>query len=328
MNDVESEPSAASPAPTDLLRHRFTRQAAEFVSAASRVRGAEDHDAVHDLRVSARNLDAMLRTWAGWLDSRPRAEALRGLRRLRHRLGSARELEAHLALLAPRVADHGEALFGFAEKLRRKLLERTTRAAKRLRARRLHPLVQRIEALSASLGSRPGDELRAFDRARAYLLERRAVARIAVQLALGREDDWLLHEARLAIKKWRYALESVNGAWADADPDPRPALRQLQDVLGAIQDRTQLIAAIERHRRDGDRPGFEAVLGQLRAEKQDAFARFRSLAAARGAPGRTAPRLPRTTRPPEPEAASAAPGSTDERWERMAQWLLGKGHER
>jgi CHAD domain-containing protein len=116
VNDVESEPCAASPVPTDLLRHRFTRQAAEFVSAASRVRGAEDHDAVHDLRVSARNLDAMLRTWAGWLDSRPRAEALRGLRRLRHRLGSARELEAHLALLAPRAADHGEAVLGFTRK--------------------------------------------------------------------------------------------------------------------------------------------------------------------------------------------------------------------
>jgi CHAD domain-containing protein len=328
VNETDSMPCGASQVPTDLLKRRFAGQAAEFASAASRVRGGQDPEAVHDLRVSARNMDAMLRTWAGLVESRARAAALRSLRRLRRRLGSARELEAHIALLEPTAVERGEPVLSLVEALRGKLLKRTACAARRLRPRRLRSLMERIEAANASLGSRPAGHRRAFDRARTYVLERRAVARIAVELALAREDDWLLHQARLAIKKWRYALECVNGAWTDPGPDPRPALRQLQEILGGIQDRAALIAAVERHRRKGDRPGFEGLLGQLRAEKQDAFSRFRALAAAHGAPRPVVARLPRVTPGPVHEPAAPAAGSTDERWERMAQWLLGKGPER
>jgi CHAD domain-containing protein len=187
--------------------------------------------------------------------------------------------------------------------------------------------LERIEAATASLDSGPPDLPLALDRARAYLLERRAVARIALELAVAREDDWLLHQARLAIKKWRYALECVDGVGV-AEPDPRPALRQLQEVLGAFHDRAALIDAVERHRRTRDRPGFDALIAGLKAEKQEAFAKFRQLAPALGversarAPVRRGPR-----RAGQQPPVVAAPTSTDDRWERMAQWLLGKASE-
>jgi len=333
LNETAPVPRGVSQAPTELLARRFSRQAAEFASAAARVRGAQDPQAFHDLRSSALALGVMLGMWSGLLDARPRRAALRGLRRLRRRLGTARQLEAYITLLGaccrPAAEGSREPVLSLLEDLRLRLRVRTERAARLLRPRRLRPLWARIGSASASLGTGRDDDARAFDRARAYLLGRRATARIAVEMALAHENDWLLRRARLGVETWRHALDSVSGTHT-SDPDPGPVLRRLEEILDAALDRAALIAAIERRHRDGIRPGgFETVLGQLRAEKQAAFARFRTLAAAHGAHSPTRPstaRVPRITH--APGAARPASSSPGERWERMAQWLLGKGRER
>jgi hypothetical protein len=102
-------------------------------------------------------------------------------------------------------------------------------------------------------------------------------------------------------------------------------LVQLEACLGAIQTRVTLVTAIERRRRSGAGPGFEPLLGQLRAENRDAFAAFREMTLRRGALRPAAPRVPRLSHRPAHPTPSRAPGRDDERWERMAQWLLGKG---
>ena len=67
----------------------------------------------------------------------------------------------------------------------------------------------------------------------------------------------------------------------------------------------------------------------LKAEKRAAFERFQSLAGALGVRSLTAATALRVPRPPVERAVTrAAPAGTDERWERMAQWLLGAGAER
>jgi hypothetical protein len=155
------------------------------------------------------------------------------------------------------------------------------------------------------------------------------MARVAVEMALAHEDDWLLRRSRSGVERWRHALECTNGA-RTPEPDPGPVLRRLEEILDAALDRAALIGAIERRRRDGVRPdGLEAALGQLRAEKQVAFERFRALATAHGAHSATrssTARIPRVTH--APGAAHPVSSSPGERWERMAQWLLGKGRER
>jgi CHAD domain-containing protein len=333
LNETVTVPRGVSQVPTELLERRFARQAAEFASAAARVRGAQDPQALHDLRSSALTLEAMLGTWSGLLDPRPRLAALRGLRRLRRRLGRGRRLEARtllvVALCAPAAPGCSEPVLGLLDDMRRRLRERTARAARCVRPRRLQPLWERIGSARASLAMDPGGEVRAFDRARAYLLGRRAMARVAVEMALAHEDDWLLRRSRSGVERWRHALECMNGA-RTPDPDPGPVLRRLEEILDAALDRAALVGAIERRRRDGvRRGGFEALLGQLRAEKQVAFERFRALATAHGAHSATrssTARIPRVTH--APGAAHPASSSPGERWERMAQWLLGKGRER
>jgi CHAD domain-containing protein len=157
----------------------------------------------------------------------------------------------------------------------------------------------------------------------------RAVALAAVESARAREDDWLLRQARLAVRKWRYSAEcidrSANGCW----PDLRPALRQVQDVLGAIQVRATLIDAVERFARKRARPGLQPLIQELKAEKLAAFRRFQALAGTLAFPSSAQAAAARVIdRRVERATSNAAPVSTDERWERMAQWLLGATPER
>jgi len=324
VNEMVSVPSDTRQAPAELLKRRFAGEAAGFASAAARVRCGQDPEAVHDLRASARALEAMLGTWAALFQPHPRAAALRALGRLRRRLVNARELEACIALLEAAAADHGDPVSIVLDELRRRLRERTARAAKRIRPRRLRPLMERIGAASASLAARRARHARGLERARTYLLERRAMARVAVELALAGGDDWSLRRARLAIERWHLALDCADGAW-DVGPDPRPALGRLEDLLGAIQERAALIAAIERRRVNGDGRGLEALLGRLRSEKQDTFARFRERVARHGVLPPAPARVARLGHGRVGEPASGAADSAGERWERMARWLLGTG---
>jgi CHAD domain-containing protein len=306
----------------------FAQRVRALASAAARVHGVEDREATHDLWVSARLLDAMLWTWSGLIDAGARARATRALRRLRRRLGKARELESHVALLERTAAIHGEPVTGLLERMRRRLSRRTERAAKRLRPERLRRLLERVETAASSVASRPIQSSQGFARARAHVSEVRAVALAAVECALAREDDWLLRRARIAVKNWRYAVDCVDANANGRELDPRSALRQVQEALGTIQDRAALIAAVERFGRKRARPGLQALLEELKAEKHAAFRDFRALAGGLGVHS-PAPTVVSVFRPAlERAAVGAAPVSTDERWERMAQWLLEMSSER
>src|SRR5262249_8272620 len=116
--------------------------------------------------------------------------------------------------------------------------------ADRLRAGKLDPLLEGLEALRADLAAtapaRLAQTLAARTRARAGAAGR-ALARAA-----RAADDGTLHRARIAVKKWRYLVElahepgaapHVRGATARLE-----ALRELQQVLGEIQDRVTLLA--------------------------------------------------------------------------------------
>src|SRR5207253_3544828 len=98
-------------------------------------------------------------------------------------------------------------------------------ARRRVRARRsASPIaVERVLAdvgrAAADLESRLARRLDPLAGARARADGRRSAAVAAVRAALGSDDDQVLHLARVAVKKLRYALESLLAA--DPDWDPR-----------------------------------------------------------------------------------------------------------
>jgi hypothetical protein len=244
-------------------------------------------------------------------------------------VGAARELEAHVALLERTAWDRDDPATALLHRLRIKSSRRTARARKRLGPERLRRLLARGEAATSSLRPGPAADPDGSARARAYVSGLRAVALSAVESAAAREDEWLLRQARLAVRKWRHAMDAVAPPADEPSTDLRSALRQAQDALGAIRDRSALIGLVERHARKRSVPGLKPLIEALKAENRAAFERFQSLAGALGVRSLTATTSLRARRPPVARAVTpAAPASTDERWDRMAQWLLGTGAER
>lgn len=320
-------------------------------AAARRIQSAADPECTHDLRVGARWLDGMLATWECLFPAGPRKAAIRSLRWTRRRLGRARELQVHLSMLEPRVPIHGAPVKHLIEVLKNRLSRRMTRAARLVRPKRLKRLLGRIEAAASGLDSGTMTPSHAFARARARALEAGALAQVALKFARTEGGDWWLHEARLAIKKWRYAVECAH----EIEPLPEArvieTLGELQTALGTFQDRTTLIAEIERFVRREDADGLRPLVEELEAEKQAAVREFHRLATALSirppAVAAAKPARVRMSKPaavhapvaadgpvaanglaPAAAALTARPAAAEQRYEHMTQWLLGTSGEK
>ena len=344
----------------ERLEAGFDRRASEFAAAARRVRTGADAEAIHDLRVATRRLVAALRVWRDLVPPRARRDAVGGLRKLRRRLGRARELEAHVALIEARRpvrgADERTAVDPLLERLRERLARRRRSAMKRVGPRRLKRLLRLIEAAGSELSARLlADPRVTLD---TPALERRVsvAAADALRNATAHLENDSLHEARIRVKKWRYTLECL----AEAVPHVRwratRPLQRIQATLGDIRDGALLQEMLERRAAEAaderDRDELRAMIDRLDAERERDVRRFRRLAAAHvvglvddapiAAAGGAGPAPAVGPGPPPAAAARAAGGASgaaaitesatgaaedpqEERWRRIATWLEKSG---
>jgi CHAD domain-containing protein len=280
----------------------FGRRLEALRTAAARTTARADDEAIHDVRVATRRLGALLRVWGGALDPDARAWLRRRLRRLRRRLGAARELEVHVAQLAARAPDESLAprlaIEGLLGRLTARRDRARRRAARRTRPRRMARLLERLETARSrfvapplelpATGAPPAPAVPAPDPLAAAHRQVDALAaraRDVVRHALARRDDEALHAARIAIKGWRYAVETVRTVAGEEPREATRALAALQESLGEIHDaavlRDLLRRAARRHERDGapaTAATLRAVAERLEAERVAAVGRFAALA--------------------------------------------------
>lgn len=253
--------------------------------AAGRLTDPEDAEAVHDLRVAIRRLEASLYVWQDVLANKPLARTRKALRGLRRRAGAAREPEVHAAAVRHAMES---APVGLQESLTAIAIELTgirDRKHAKLRARvmpwRMERLGRRLRRslrpLTQPLGSTEAERL-----ARARVEQRRRKALTALLDTRPEASDHALHDARLWVKRWRYAEESLATALG-AEMAGRTLLQNLQQVLGEVQDlaslrdRTLALAAAQAGQ---GRPQHAAALAWLvtraETERLAAVERFRS----------------------------------------------------
>jgi CHAD domain-containing protein len=229
---VAPAPRAAARAADHLLRLREA-----LVAAAERVRAGNDPEAIHDLRVAARRLGAVLEVWRHALDPRGERGARRGLRRLRRRLARAREREVlagHLlaCLDGQPLAVRRAGMIEW-ERLGRQVERDRARAARIAARGRVARIARRLATCASSL--RQADAT-ALEAARDRALTRRAAALATLHLATPEAADAALHRARVAVKRWRYAFEALEAADLESDGGVISALRDLQRCLGEVHD--------------------------------------------------------------------------------------------
>lgn len=262
---------------TTRLAQTGVRLERSFADSARRVRKQADTEAIHDLRVIARQLDALLGLCRVIVPRPRRRRTRRALRSLRRGLGAAREAQVNVDVLkgllsasAPPDPIATVSLVDRFERRQARLEDRAARACSKPAVARVSRCLERIWAGLGTLDARA----LSLEGARSWLQGRAAAAHSALDAAFVARDKGTLHQARLAVKRWRYgaeALARVTPTRAGAD---RIWLRSVQESLGHIHDLQMLAARLGRLMREDALPAGEtalaAALVQRAGTEQDA----------------------------------------------------------
>ncbi len=246
-------------ATTDWTREIVAARGRDVVKARRRVLRRGDGEAIHDLRVATRRLQATLEIVGGRLPDRPRRRLDRRARTLRRRLGTARNTWVLLGLLGEFRSVPGREERKFVAGLARRLA-RAAGARPSQERRSLPGIRKRIRTLLREIAhSSPGSAAPAGDAMGGLV---RAVLRARAETRGG--DPEAMHRLRIAIKRYRYALEALTEAGA---PGLRPAIqaaRSLQSDLGSLHDLDVLIEVV---RRNAHLPGAGGFLSHLQRRR-------------------------------------------------------------
>jgi len=284
-----------APAPAARIAVTLEHLTDTFAEAALRVRRGHDDEAIHDVRVATRRLIAAASLWRALLRGRSRRAAVRRLRRLRRALGPAREAEVHLADIEARIPDQPFmprlVLRELAVALRVEVTYERERAAKHVSASSVRAIERRLERAASAIGKRAAAAADPLADARARLERTGLAARATLEQALALREDAALHGARIAVKKWRYAIEAFEASGGQhAGPTPK-RLRTTQEALGTLHDRAALRDRLTRAMSEWTAAGRTAHADALRplivtidAERTRALEALRELTRLEDAP--------------------------------------------
>jgi CHAD domain-containing protein/CYTH domain-containing protein len=274
------------PAPAGARRVALAALA-DAADAFTRLDHPDDPEALHDFRVGLRRLRSALRSYAPELDGALPKKLQRKLRRLARATGASRDAEVHAAWLdeARGTLADGEQAGAAYFAVR---LADARRSADAVLADEVllpfpalrHRLARRLRHYTATIDVEDPAAGPLFASTSAVLIERLA-AEVGARLEAvrGIEDQEAAHEARIAGKRLRYALEPL----ADAVPEAAALvkrLKRLQDALGDMHDAHVFAEQVDRlaERSAGPTdgtpdpgPGLAALGARLDARRSEAF---------------------------------------------------------
>jgi triphosphatase len=221
----------------DLAIAELRRLLAAWQQHEPGARHGEDAEALHQLRVTARRIDATLGLFKRQLPP-SLVHARKTTKGVLRSLGAARDLDVQLAELAQyseRLAEHEQAA---AEPLRLRLEAERERARARmvrgLDSEATHHWLETLSLAGAELGEHGGEPALAVlpERVRRRFRKlRKSVAKLRSKSSM---EEY--HQVRRRAKQLRYALECGGALFAKPGEELLKALRRLQDRLGAQQD--------------------------------------------------------------------------------------------
>lgn len=279
------------PAELAILLHRALEvRLARLQELLDCDRWAHDMEQLHRVRVASRRLGAVLDlvdadAYPGHKGQR---RALKGLVEI---LGLPRELDVHAEQLREhhlqaRTATQAAVIEHLLEHLDRHCAKARKAMDKQLDRLRL-PDLRRL--LDVPALQHPFQHT-SLQEATWACLEPRISAALGDLGPLSlREDPPAMHKARVRLKKLRYAVEALEGAFAEAPVAVLKDLQNLQSALGDHHDLAALEALLwetEGELRARERPtlcgGVLDLLGEVAEARRAAFDRFAALAEGKG----------------------------------------------
>ena len=260
---LRGERTASDPAAgADRIREIVAARARDVLEARRRVLRRCDGEAIHDLRVATRRLQSTLEIAADRLPDRARRRLDRRARRIRRTLGEQRNAWVLLGLLRKfrSVPDRGERKF-VADLTRR--LEHSAGSHTPKHRGRLPGIRKRVRALLRVSANGPGGAAAPEGGAMRGLVQ--AILRARADARDG--DAESMHRLRIAVKRYRYALEVLSETGIPGLQPAIRAARSLQGDLGRLHDLDVLIEAVRRESRLPGATGFLRRIQRLRSRQ-------------------------------------------------------------
>lgn len=241
--------------PLTCARQLILERVQEMAKFEAGTRKGEDLEALHDMRVWSRRLREAFEIFAFCFPEKIYNKLYDRVRQVTKTLGKAREADVAVQFFTQLYSTAQDQVERFAlEDALSRLVETQTHERARMQSkldRKVRPstlpeeLTLAFERLAAQPASRQRGPRTALRLARTLLLQRlRAV--FAMRQALTGEDDVAgLHNLRIAVKKLRYALETLDFAAGSEVEANLKFFKKLQTALGEIHDRDVFIAEVK-----------------------------------------------------------------------------------
>ena len=216
----------------------------EFCRLRMVVLGHLDTDSIHDLRVASRRMRATLALFSPFVPGTALNNSLKEIRRVTRALGHVRNIDEAVLYFAALPAP----LPALAEVLRRARGKEIKAVMKVLKALPCREMDRKLRKMVAELtgGSSPGS---IDQRLPAYLsdisIQRYQSLYDQLVPALIPENVAQRHGLRIAIKKWRYLLETLGQVCGKDYGSTLDSLKEYQSVLGRLNDMVEFAALCE-----------------------------------------------------------------------------------
>ncbi len=258
--------------PDDLL-HRSpdegTRRASLTIleagrRAARRYRKRGEEEALHDLRVAVRRLRTLGRLHARHLQDVLDVSVMGALQKVQRRTGGARDADVQRAWIAGQTFSEAEqaGVDAFVASLAEGTQPKADKAVRQFRA--LEPALRTgLSWMAVPLFAHLDDEDTYGTVVAGTARRQLAELLCALERIDAPSDAEAIHDARIEGKRLRYVLEPICAHAPGAAPIVA-RLKELQDLLGSLNDMANLGRAVDEYRlRHGLHDGLDAI--QLRS---------------------------------------------------------------
>ncbi|HPA72731.1 MAG TPA: CHAD domain-containing protein, partial [Spirochaetota bacterium] len=269
---METPIPAPGPAMHPVIRDSLDERYAKFCAELANCRHTPSLDAVHDLRVSIRRLNAVLVKIEQFTPTVMVNQCARELKLLMKPLGKLRDVHVQVEWIVKTFPKIGPGLNEYLKKLwskERRLTKKITAMLADYSPSECAALHRDVMLLTVA------DDEGKFPAAGRELLDRLFADLDAMKGgASARDNAAHLHAMRIALKKYRYTVEILKPALGEGAGKLLKRMHALQTLLGDIHDFDVLIAKTLKFSREKERTVYETAnmknaLRKLRRQRRE-----------------------------------------------------------
>ncbi|MDZ7290875.1 MAG: CHAD domain-containing protein [candidate division KSB1 bacterium] len=257
MTIIDSHAMALTPelAPRLCARQLILERVVELVKHEAGTRSGEDIEALHDMRVASRRLRAALEIFEFCFPPKAYQRLYQQVRRVTRALGRARNADVAVDYFSTLLTDSDDLFEQFAlQDVLRRLARKKTRCRARMQNEldKVQPasfsarFEKIFDAAAQTPCARPRGPRTARQLARRLLTQRLQEVFARQRVITGEENIQELHNLRIAVKKLRYVLESLDFAAGENLKENLRFFKKLQTVLGDLHDRDVFLEIIRK----------------------------------------------------------------------------------